>query len=75
MRPTSTDLASLFAQQRGTGAPLANDTSSGVGFAPLSALERVVLGVERRLNSPEAKAAEPAIETGPARARQPTTVG
>jgi S-adenosylmethionine synthetase len=41
---------------------LANDTSCGVGYAPLSELERVVLAVERRLNSAETKRAHP--ETG-----------
>ena len=38
---------------------LANDTSCGVGYAPLSQLERVVLAVERRLNSAETKRAHP----------------
>jgi S-adenosylmethionine synthetase len=39
---------------------LANDTSCGVGYAPLSTLERVVLAVERRLNAPDTKLAHPA---------------
>ncbi|HZP93825.1 MAG TPA: methionine adenosyltransferase [Burkholderiales bacterium] len=59
VRPTSTDLASLFARQRGT--PLANDTSFGVGFAPLDLLERQVLTVERELNLPATKGAHPEI--------------
>lgn len=59
IRPTSPDLAALFLRQ--TGAPLANDTSFGVGFAPLDALEGIVLAVEQRLNSPEVKAAHPEI--------------
>lgn len=59
LRPGSGDLASLFA--RGARAPLANDTSCGAGFAPLSDLERIVLAVERRLNAPETKRAHPAI--------------
>ena len=58
VRPTSTDLASLFA--RGDGAPPANDTSLGVGFAPLDVLESAVLAVERRLNAPETRSAHPA---------------
>jgi S-adenosylmethionine synthetase len=41
---------------------LANDTSIGAGFAPLSELESLVLATERRLNSPAFKAAHP--ETG-----------
>jgi S-adenosylmethionine synthetase len=61
VRPGSADLAGLFDRRRKTGIALANDTSIGVGYAPLSQLERVVLEVERRLNSPEIKAAHPAI--------------
>jgi S-adenosylmethionine synthetase len=61
IRPTSPDLAALFLRQREAGAPLANDTSLGVGFAPLDTLERTVLEVERKLNSPAVKAAQPEI--------------
>jgi len=61
VRPTSADLASLFAQQRLAGTPLANDTSFGVGFAPLDTLETIVLAVEHRLNSLEIKASHPEI--------------
>ena len=61
IRPTSPDLAAVFARQRETGVPPANDTSLGVGFAPLDDLERIVLEVERRLNSPEMKRAQPEI--------------
>jgi S-adenosylmethionine synthetase len=43
------------------GQALANDTSCGVGYAPLSDLERVVQRVERELNSPAAKRAHPEI--------------
>ena len=60
LRPVSADLASLFA--RGQAAvPLANDTSCGAGFAPLTPLEKVVLAVERALNSGETKHAHPAL--------------
>lgn len=59
IRPTSPDLAALFLRQ--AGAPLANDTSIGVGFAPLDELESAVLAVERHLNSPGVKAAHPEI--------------
>lgn len=61
IRATSPDLASLFAQPHGSAAPLANDTSLGVGYAPLDGLESMVLAVERRLNSREIKATHPAI--------------
>ncbi|HME69079.1 MAG TPA: methionine adenosyltransferase [Myxococcota bacterium] len=59
IRPGSTDLTRLFA--RGRRVPLANDTSCGAGFAPLSDLERVVLEVERPLNSAATKREHPAI--------------
>jgi len=58
VRPTSTDLASLFARKG--GAPAANDTSLGVGFAPLDTLETVVLAVERRLNAAGIRSCLPA---------------
>lgn len=60
-RPGSTDLVELFHRQQANGVFLANDTSCGVGFAPLSELERVVLEVETGLNSPEMKQAHPEI--------------
>jgi len=47
----SQDLQSLFSRQDAQGIPLANDTSFGVGHAPLSALERCVLSIERRIHS------------------------
>jgi S-adenosylmethionine synthetase len=59
IRPGSTALTSLFG--RGGGVPLANDTSCGTGFAPLTDLERVVLEVERRLNSAETRRVHPAV--------------
>ncbi len=63
LRPTSADLTSLFVQEQGSRAPLANDTSIGVGFAPLDALESAVLAVEKRLNAKETKSEHPAIGT------------
>lgn len=51
VRPGSADLGELFGRRRATR-PLANDTSIGVGYAPLSKLERLVLELERLLNSP-----------------------
>jgi S-adenosylmethionine synthetase len=58
VRPGSSDLADLFQRQKQRVA-LANDTSSGAGFAPLSELERVVLEVERSLNHPDFKVITP----------------
>ena len=62
VRPGSPELVDLFLRQRDHGVYLANDTSCGTGFAPLTELERVVLAVERKLNAPEFKIEFP--ETG-----------
>ena len=59
IRPGSGELRALFA--RGAAEPLANDTSIGVGYAPLGELERVVLAVEPALTSDAARAAHPAL--------------
>ena len=59
IRATSADLAGLF--ERRHGAPLANDTSFGVGYAPFDPLERVVLAVEDALNAPATKARHPEL--------------
>jgi S-adenosylmethionine synthetase len=59
LRAGSTDLTDLFARK--SAIPLANDTSCGVGFAPLTDLEKAVLAVERALNDPETKKAHPEI--------------
>jgi S-adenosylmethionine synthetase len=48
-RPVSQDLQALFAH-RADGVALCNDTSVGVGHAPLSQLERLVLAIEKRIN-------------------------
>lgn len=56
-RPGSAELIRLFGNQ----VPLANDTSCGAGFAPLTDLERVVLAVEQALNRAETKRLHPAI--------------
>jgi len=61
LRPGSADLVDLFLQQERTGVWLANDTSLGVGYAPLSALERTVLTVERQLNAPAEKVSAPEV--------------
>ena len=44
----STDLQDVFRRRKGQVA-LANDTSFGIGFAPLSDTERLVYNVERRI--------------------------
>ena len=58
VRRGSTELVDLF----GAGGPsLANDTSLGVGYAPLSPLEALVLGVEKHLTSRALRDAFPAL--------------
>lgn len=59
IRPGSVELRDLF-RRRGGGPVLANDTSCGIGFAPLSPLERMVLAVERGINTPAFRTAHPA---------------
>jgi len=61
IRPGSADLVELYLRQEKTGIALANDTSCGVGYAPLSELERIVLQVEQTLNASETKQAHPEI--------------
>lgn len=62
IKPGSKDLVELFErfQKRGE-IPLANDTSFGVGYAPLDSLEKAVFEAERFLNSPEMKKEHPEI--------------
>ncbi|MEW6329186.1 MAG: methionine adenosyltransferase [Candidatus Micrarchaeota archaeon] len=55
----SPDLEDVFARTHKI--PLANDTSFGVGFAPLSATERLALETEKMLNSPECKEKMPYV--------------
>ncbi|MGO8915488.1 MAG: methionine adenosyltransferase [Stellaceae bacterium] len=61
LRPSSDALVELFLRRQGAGVALANDTSCGVGYAPLSPLERAVYAVERHLNGPGLKAAHPEV--------------
>jgi S-adenosylmethionine synthetase len=49
VRPGSQELQKLFLRRPGSDARLANDTSIGIGYAPLSALERLVLMLEKTL--------------------------
>ncbi len=44
----STDLKDVFARKKGE-VPMANDTSFGIGFAPLTETEQLVYNVERRI--------------------------
>ena len=62
IRPGSAELVELYLRQEETGIALANDTSCGVGYAPLSELELIALNVEKILNSAELKTKHP--ETG-----------
>jgi S-adenosylmethionine synthetase len=57
LRPGAPELARLVEH----GGALANDTSIGVGYAPLSELERVVLRVEQALNPPGCARTDPAL--------------
>jgi S-adenosylmethionine synthetase len=59
VRPGSADLVDLF--EGGNGRPLANDTSMGCAYAPLSELEGLVLSVEELLTAPATRAARPAL--------------
>lgn len=51
LRQGSSELVGLFARGPAAPRPFANDTSFGVGFAPRSGLERVVLAASSRLEA------------------------
>ncbi len=61
LRPGSQELTELYLRQAATGIALANDTSCGVGYAPLDTLEKVVLAVEKYLNRLEVHRQFPAF--------------
>jgi S-adenosylmethionine synthetase len=61
VRPGSSELVALYRESGRKPRALANDTSCGVGYAPLSEVERLVLEVERTLTSEQAHAAQPAL--------------
>ena len=62
IKPGSRDLVELFERFQKSGEiPLANDTSFGVGFAPLNDLESIVLNTERFLNSEDMKLKHPEV--------------
>lgn len=60
LQPTSVELGAIF--EKSSGLLSANDTSAGVGYAPLTPTEQLVLRVEQYLNSREFKQEHP--ETG-----------
>ena len=60
LQPTSAELGAIF--DRGPGVLPANDTSAGVGYAPLTPTEQLVLDLERYVNGSRFKRAFP--ETG-----------
>ncbi len=60
LKPTSAELGAIFEPRQG---PLAaNDTSTGVGYAPLTQIERLSINLEHFLNGPLFKSEFP--ETG-----------
>ncbi len=60
LQPTSAELGAIFEQ--GSGLLPANDTSAGVGYAPLTPTEQLVVDLEQYVNGPRFKRAFP--ETG-----------
>ena len=60
VQQTSQDLQSLFSRRGVHGVALANDTSFGVGYAPLSPLEHLVLAIEKQINGRDLGRAVPA---------------
>ncbi len=60
IHPGSSDLQALFKSGYEQSIPLANDTSFGVGHAPLSRLELLVLATERCINGREREYEHPA---------------
>lgn len=61
IRPGSQELVALYLKGHDEGVWLANDTSCGVGYAPLDALETVVLRTEQRLSCKASTDAHPEI--------------
>lgn len=61
VRSGSADLTELFMRRHKSESPRANDTSCGVGFWPLTAVESAVLRIDRALTGSAAHAACPAL--------------
>ena len=55
IRSGSTDLVDLFSRSGKVEVPLANDTSFGAGFYPISRMEKNIINIEKLLNSSLAK--------------------
>ncbi|MBQ0736170.1 methionine adenosyltransferase [Aquimarina celericrescens] len=55
IRPGSTDLVELFNRFGKGEIPLANDTSFGAGFYPLTTVENTIISIEKLLNDPITK--------------------
>jgi S-adenosylmethionine synthetase len=60
VQPGSQDLQELFSRRPRSEVPLANDTSIGVGYAPMSPLENLVLAIEKRINNRDRNCDHPA---------------
>ncbi len=60
IEPGSQDLQELFSRRLEPHVALANDTSIGVGYAPLSPLERLVLSAEKHINGRDRQREHPA---------------
>lgn len=61
IRQGSADLIELFGRRDPKTSPLANDTSCGVGFAPMTPTERATLNADRALHGPDMAKAYPAL--------------
>lgn len=61
IRPGSADLVELFQRPVGGGVAFANDSSVGVGLAPLCAVERSVLNIDPRMRAAETRREHPAF--------------
>lgn len=61
VRQGSADLIALFERAHAKGIWFANDSSIGVGFAPLSPIERMVLDIDRDLRTGEGRRVAPGI--------------
>jgi S-adenosylmethionine synthetase len=61
VRAGSSELVALFDAQTERSRARANDTSCGVGYAPLSEIEQLVLAVEARLNCAATRTSDPAL--------------
>jgi S-adenosylmethionine synthetase len=60
VQPGSQDLQELFSRRLQSKVLLANDTSVGLGYAPMSPLERLVIAIEKRINGRDRTRAHPA---------------